>query len=286
MESQQILKAPAKVNLTLDVLNRREDGYHNMRMVMQSVGLYDDLTLTFGGDGIRVKTQAAFLPGDEKNLAVKAALLFWKQLGREPEPMCIELQKHIPVCAGTAGGSSDAAAVLNALNQRCGNPLDQETMRMLGAQVGADVPFCLMGGTALAEGKGEVLTPLPALPNCQIVLSKPNFSISTPELFGRIQCGKIRRRPDTSGVIESLKRGDLTGVARRMYNVFEDVLPERCQTAVKEIKHTLIVHGALGAVMTGTGPTVFGLFDDPVSAQAAYQSLKERYAETFLTGCV
>ena len=274
--------AYAKLNLTLDVLNRRQDGYHDMRMVMQSVSLCDTLTLRFEGEGMKVRTASRFLPTDGKNLAARAALKFWETAGLQQEPLTIEIEKHIPVCAGTAGGSADAAAVLKALNARYGNPLDEVTLMAAGESIGSDVPFCLMGGTALAEGKGERLTALPPLPFCRIVMCKPGFSISTPELFGRISCGKIRCRPDTAGMMEALERGDLAGVARRMYNVFEDVLTDRQAGVIREVKGELIHRGALGAAMSGTGPTVFGLFDQKEAAEDAYQFLHSRYRDTFL----
>ena len=274
--------AYAKLNLTLDVLGEREDGYHDMRMVMQSVTLCDTLKLTFGGTGLQVRTNLRFLPNDEKNLAAQAALRFWEATGRQPEPLTIELKKSIPVCAGMAGGSSDAAAVLTLLNRHYETPLSQQELQSVGAKVGSDVPYCVLGGTALAEGRGEILTPLPALPQCHIVLCKPQVSVSTPELFARIRCNKIKCHPDTAGVLNALKEQDLPGVARRLYNVFEDVLPERVASVVMEIKHRLIQSGALGATMSGTGSTVFGLFDREDRAMEAARQLKEQYRDTFL----
>lgn len=277
------VQAYAKLNLTLDVLGKREDGYHDLCMVMQSITLQDTLILTPNqGQGLRVKTNLRFLPTGDKNLAAAAALRFWEALGREPESLDIELQKRIPVCAGMAGGSSDAAAVLRALNEQAGSPFTPTQLAKVGEKVGSDVPYCVLGGTALAEGRGEILTPLPALPPCWVVACKPDFPISTPELFARIDSCKIRRRPDTAGMLEALKAGSLEEVARRMYNVFEDVLPERYQTRVAEIKHVLIQKGALGANMSGTGPTAFGLFDSEKAAREAADVLKETYRETFL----
>ena len=234
-------RAWAKLNLTLDVLGKREDGYHDLCMVMQSITLHDTLTLT-------------------------------------PN----EGQGRIPVCAGMAGGSSDAAAVLRALNELAGSPFTPTELAKVGEKVGSDVPYCVLGGTALAEGRGEVLTPLPALPPCWVVACKPDFPISTPELFARIDSCKIRCRPDTAGMLGALKAGSLEEVARRMYNVFEDVLPERYQARVAEIKHVLIQKGALGANMSGTGPTAFGLFDSEAAAREAQAALQEGYRDTFL----
>jgi len=276
--------AHAKLNLTLDVLGSRPDGYHDLRMIMQSIALADAVTLKRREPaGVRVYTNLHFLPGDEKNLAAQAALRYWEALGKEPWGLEITIDKRIPVCAGMAGGSSDGAAVLRALNAMEGEPMSPLELARVGEQVGSDVPYCVLGGTALAEGRGEVLTPLPSLPKCWVVLCKPEFSISTPALFAKIDSVRLRCRPDTRGVIAALEAGDLTGVARRVYNVFEDVLPERRAGTVREVKNTLIQNGALGAGMSGTGPTVFGLFDSLEAARAAYELLRGRYQETFLT---
>ena len=277
------IQAFAKLNLTLDILGKLEDGYHDLRMVMQSITLADTLTLEENqGEGLRVSANLRFLPTGEKNLAAAAALRFWEALGREPEDLDIRIEKRIPVCAGVAGGSSDAAAVLRALNQRAGDPFSPKELARLGERVGSDVPYCVLGGTALAEGRGEVLTPLPPLPRCWVVACKPDFPISTPELFAQADRVKLRRRPDTAGLVAALEAGDLGGVARRMYNVFEDVLPARLYTRVAEIKNILIQCGALGANMSGSGPTAFGLFDRLEAAQEAQACLAQRYRDTFL----
>ena len=277
------IQAFAKLNLTLDILGKREDGYHNLRMVMQSITLADTLTLEENqGEGLRVSANLRFLPTGEKNLAAAAALRFWEALGREPEDLDIRIEKRIPVCAGMAGGSSDAAAVLRALNQRAGDPFSPRELAKIGERVGSDVPYCVLGGTALAEGRGEMLTPLAPLPRCWVVACKPDFPISTPELFAQADRVKLRRRPDTAGLVAALEAGDLGGVARRMYNVFEDVLPARLYTRVAEIKNDLIQCGALGANMSGSGPTAFGLFDRLEAAQEARACLAQRYRDTFL----
>ena len=281
------VQAPAKLNLTLDVLGRREDGYHDLRMVMQSVRMGDTLTLEPGkGEGIRVKSNLGFLPTDGRNLAAAAALAFWRERGIEPYPLDITLEKVTPVCAGLGGGSSDAAAVLRAMNEVHATGLSLEELAVIGQKVGSDVPYCVLGCTALAEGKGERLTTLSALPNCWVVLCKPDFSVSTPALFAKIDSVRLRRRPDTEGVLKALEAGDLPGVARRLYNVFEDALPERCATKVNQVKRVLIHHGALGAAMSGTGSAVFGLFEKREEAQAAFEELKTLYPETFLTETV
>lgn len=281
------VQAHAKLNLTLDVLGRRLDGYHDLRMMMQSVDLADRLTLEENGGGeLRVSTNLHFLPNNEKNLAAQAALRWWEARGQSPRGLDITIEKHVPVCAGMAGGSSDAAAVLRALNDMEGAPLSLPELAKIGERVGSDVPYCVLGGTALAEGRGEVITPLPPLPLCWVVLCKPEFSISTPALFAKIDSVKLRCRPDTQGAIAALEAGDLAGVARRMYNVFEDALPERQHARVNDIKNVLIQCGALGASMSGTGPTAFGLFDDEGLAQEARERLEEFGGEVFLTQTV
>ncbi len=273
--------ACAKVNLTLDVLGRRADGYHELRMVMETVDLCDILRFTRGGEGVRVKSNLHFLPTGDNNLAAAAALAFAKATGTDLGGLTIEIEKHIPVCAGTAGGSSDAAAVLRYLNRETGAGLSDQALRDIAAQVGSDVPYCLRGGTVLAEGRGEKLTALPPLPGCWFVLCKPPFSISTPALFAQVDRHRLRRRPDTKGVLAALEARDLAGVARRLYNVFEDVLEPRQARTVAEIKNRLINAGALGAVMTGTGSTVYGLFDSITAAQGAFLTLKESYDNVF-----
>lgn len=277
------LTAPAKLNLTLDVLGRREDGYHEMKMVMTSVSLTDEVTLTVEpGEGVVVSTDLNFLPIDGRNLAAIAAEKLRAATGADWGRLTIDLRKRIPVCAGTAGGSSDAAAVLRGLNQLCELGLSGEELARIGQMVGADVPYCVQGGTALVEGLGEKLTPLTPLPMCWIVMVKPGFSVSTPELFAKIDGQKIHSRPDTAGMLEALRANDLPGVARRLYNVFEEVLPPRRRALVEELKAELVDFGALGACMTGTGSTVFGLFDRRDSAEYAYDALKSCWAETFL----
>lgn len=272
----------AKLNLTLDVLGKRPDGYHELCMVMQSVALSDTVTIRQGGAGISVRSNLEFLPTGPTNLAASAAIRLCEAAGRDWNGLEIVLEKHIPVCAGLAGGSSDAAAVLRGLNRHLGLNYSLQELAKIGEQVGSDVPYCVYGGTMLARGRGEVLTPLPPLPWCYVVLCKPRYSISTPELFRRIDGVRLTCRPDTAGMEQALQAGDLAGVARRMYNVFEDVLPRPAGTAVAEIKRTLIETGALGACMSGTGPTVFGLFETLDRAWDACIALRREYQEVFL----
>jgi 4-diphosphocytidyl-2-C-methyl-D-erythritol kinase len=281
------VRANAKLNLTLDVLGKRPDGYHDLRMIMQSVELADVLNLEYNETGeLRVCTNLHFLPNNDKNLAAQAALRWWEARGEKPRGLDIAIEKRIPVCAGMAGGSSDAAAVLRALNARERSPLSPAEVARIGERVGSDVPYCVIGGTALAEGRGELLTHLPPLPHCWVVLCKPEFSISTPALFAKIDSVRLRCRPDTQGAIDALEAGDLTGVARRLYNVFEDALPDRQRARVSDIKNVLIQCGALGASMSGTGPTAFGLFDSEDRALEAQARLTGLGGEIFLTQTV
>ena len=275
------VKAFAKLNLTLDILRRREDGYHDLQMVMQSIDLADELTVTPSDGEGKMSTTLSYLPTDGRNLAQMAARAFREATGVGPN-VDVSIQKHIPVCAGMAGGSSDGAAVLRAMNELSGLGLSPMELAEIGQRVGSDVPYCVVGGTALAEGRGELLTPLPPLPSCFMVVCKPPFPISTPQLFSRVDVRKIVRRPDTAGLLAALEQGDLTGVARRMYNVFEDVLEPRRKQEIDTIKAVLIDCGALGAAMTGSGPTVFGLFDDEEAAKSAKETLAATYQDVFL----
>lgn len=273
--------AYAKLNLTLDILRRREDGYHDLQMVMQTISLTDTLTITPAQGEGKITSNLSFLPTDGTNLAQKAAAAFRRATGLGGE-VDISIHKHIPVCAGMAGGSADAAAVLRAMNQLTAAGLSPLALAQIGQSVGSDVPYCVLGGTALAEGRGERLTPLPALPPCHIVVCKPSFPVSTPQLFSRVDVRKILRRPDTQGMLEALEQGDLSGIARRMYNVFEDVLEPWKRAEVHAIQNALLDAGALGAIMTGSGPTVFGLFETLPQAQQAAHRLGEQYQDVFL----
>lgn len=283
MKSLQV-NAYAKINLTLDVLGKRPDGYHDLAMVMQSVSLADTVTISeTDSPELTLSTNLGFLPGTDKNIAAVAARAFAEHTGVSLAGIHIHLDKRIPVCAGTAGGSSDGAAVIRGLNLWFETGLPLPKLARIGEKVGSDVPYCVLGCTALAEGRGEVLKVLPSLPDCHIVLCKPNFSISTPELFRKIDEVRVRYHPDTTGVLEALEEGDLPGVCRRMFNVFEQVLPTARRSVVEEIKSTMLSGGALGACMSGTGPTVFGIFTDETQARAVCDELSQTYRETFLT---
>lgn len=274
-------KAWAKVNLTLDVLAPRADGYHELRMVMQSISLCDDLYMELRPGGTMAVCNLPFVPGDERNSAVKAAQVFRRAAGLE-EGVYIRIKKRIPVCAGLGGGSSDAAAVLRALNRLTNAGFSARQLRELALEVGSDVPFCVEGGTCLAEGRGEVLTPLTPLDACSVVVCMPHFSSSTKVLFGKIDSRASRCHPDTAGMEAALDSHVLPEVARRMYNVFEDVLEPRRRRSVNEIKSALLAAGALGAAMSGTGSAVYGLFDDSTKAEHALPELSPLCKRVFL----
>ena len=279
-------QAFAKINISLDVVSKMDDGYHNMRMVMQSVSLYDDVTIECTpGSGVSVETDLPYLPSDDRNIAARAANAFFKYAGITGQHTRIKIKKNIPVCAGLGGGSTDGACVLRSLNEMFQTNLGHDVLSEIGGSIGSDVPFCIAGGTVLAEGRGDVMTQLSPIPQCYVVICKPPFAFSTPELFRRMKADKIRVRPDSDGIIEMLNRGDLSEVARRMYNVFEDVLP-RGKREIDAIKYTLLDNNALGSVMTGTGSAVFGLFDNESYARAAYENLQENYEECFLAETV
>jgi len=306
----------AKINISLDIVSKMANGYHNLKMVMQTVGLSDEITIESAKDPtgekdptgaknptgakspsgaknfadtpremISIDAGAPYLPDDERNLAAKAAFAFFAHTGITGYHTKIKIKKRIPVSAGLGGGSADAACVLRMLNKMHKTGLDRRALEKLGETVGSDVPFCIAGGTRLAEGRGEILTDLPAIPKSHIVICKPPFSCSTPELFSRVSCEKIHARPDTDGLIKALGEANIGGVARRMYNVFEDILP-RSRSDIDEIKSVLLDNMALGAVMTGSGPAVFGLFDSKTNAQNAYHYLKENYRECYITETV
>lgn len=274
--------APAKLNLTLEILRRREDGYHDLKMVMTSVGLCDEVTVRLRTDGvISVEAPGADLPEGEDNLAGKAARTFFNTTGKCPGAD-ITILKRIPQQAGMAGGSSDAAAVLRALREMLLPELTTEQLEAMGEQVGSDVPYCVRGGTVLAEGRGEQMTDWPDLPACFVVLCKPNFNLSTPELFGRVRMEELRRRPDHAAVYAGLLHGELVAIAHRLMNVFEDVLTEEEAAEINKIKERLREYGAQGVLMTGSGPTVYGLFRHPGGAQRALEELRETYQQTYL----
>lgn len=277
------LRAHAKINLTLDVTGKLPNGYHTVKMIMQSIGLHDEVTVTRStGTGITIASNLGFLPTDDNNLAVRAAGTFFEATGTVCDGIHIELMKSIPVAAGLAGGSTNAAAVLRALNQLYETGLSVDELCEIGVKIGADVPYCIRGGSMLAKGIGEVLSPLPPMPYCYVVVCKPPFSVITAKVYSRMKGGNLSVRPDTNGMIEALERSDYSGVCHRLFNVMEEVTGSD-YSEIGEIEDTLLGAGADGAVMSGSGPTVFGLFSDLGKATHAGELLHERYPETYVT---
>lgn len=270
--------AYAKLNISLDVGKKREDGYHDMVMVMQTVDIRDEVTVSASGSGeISCSCNFSYIPGDERNLAVKAAKLFLREAGEPETGLAINIRKTIPVGAGMAGGSSDAAAVLRAMNRMYGGRFSRDELERMAAEVGSDVAFCVRGGTVLAKGRGEILESLPPMPDCFITVCKPAFSISTPELFRKLDGAKYKCHPDTSGILAGLENEDLEQIARRMFNVFE-CADDRRLREVSVIKGIMLDHGALGSIMTGTGSAVFGVFREKEQADAAADCLARSYS--------
>jgi 4-diphosphocytidyl-2-C-methyl-D-erythritol kinase len=279
------LKATAKINLGLDVLRKREDGYHDLRMVMQMTGMFDRISMfpRARRPGISFRTNLPYIPANENNLAYRAAKILMDEF-EVSDGLSINLQKFIPVAAGLAGGSTDAAAVLIGTNKLFHLGLSLEELMVRGKKLGADVPYCLLGGTALAEGIGEVLTPLPDMPPCSILLAKPPVSVSTKEVYGALRADEIEVHPDIDGMVEALKAGDLRGVCDRCANVLEDVTaPSR--PIIGEMERDMKKMGALCSIMSGSGPTVFGIFDDESSARKCRNHMRDKYSGSriFLT---
>ena len=269
--------AYAKLNLTLDVTAKRDDGYHDMLMVMQTVSITDSVVLEQTGEkGIHAACNFRYIPTDERNLAVRAAGAFLDTIGEEKDGILIRMDKTIPVGAGMAGGSADAAAVLRGMNRLYGSRMNRRDLEKLGEQIGSDVAFCIAGGTSLARGRGEVLEDLTPMPDCAIVVCKPGFSISTPELFRKLDQIGLRTHPDTTGMLSALESGNLKEISMRMFNVFEEVEDRRMRSET-EIKHVLLDYGALGAVMTGTGSAVFGVFSDETAAETCAAHLRSEH---------
>ena len=267
------LKAMAKINLGLVVLRRRSDGYHDLRMIMQTVYLYDQIEIAEKTEpGITVATNIGYLPVNEDNLVYKAAKLLMEEFG-VAQGVHIRLKKYIPVAAGLAGGSSDAAAVLVGINRMFRLGLSKEELKKRGVKIGADVPYCIMRGTALAEGIGDVLTPLPAAPDMYVVLAKPPIHVSTGFVYTNLKADQLAYHPDIDAQTDAIRAGDGYAMAKLMGNVLETVtIP--AYPVIEEIKEEMKRAGALGAMMSGSGPTVFGLFDDAKKAQATYEELR------------
>lgn len=267
------LKAFAKINLGLDVVGRLPDGYHQVRMIMQNIGIYDELTLRKAEASITVTTDSGELPTDEGNLVYRAAKLMFEKYGIG-SGIRIHLQKNIPIAAGLAGGSADAAAAMLGICRLFGLDIPLEQLMQDGVSIGADVPYCILGGTALAEGIGEKLTPLPPIPPCYILVAKPEAAISTKYVYEHLDALGIPRHPDISGMEDAIRQNSLPEILERMENVLEAVTIPVCPV-IASIKEQMRGSGALNCLMSGSGPTVFGIFTDQAAGQAAYRQMKE-----------
>ena len=269
------LKARAKINLGLDVLRKREDGYHDVRMVMQTIGIYDRLIITkIPEEDIRIKSNLFFLPVNENNLIYKAAKLLKDRCGFAGG-VEIDLNKFIPVSAGLAGGSTDAASTLFGINRLFDLGLSTKDLLELGVSIGADVPYCVMRGTALAEGIGEKLTALPPLPRCWILIAKPPINVSTKLVYESLDMNGVDRHPDIDGLIDAIKRQDINGVCSLMGNVLENVTVP-LYPVIESIKNDMMDNGAINAMMSGSGPTVFGIFPDEETILKCQAFLKKK----------
>ena len=272
--------APAKVNLALDILRRRPDGYHDLHMVMQSVSLCDAVTVEETPSGFVLDAGGGVAPLSGPSMEQRTAQAFFSAIGKPMPGLRVTLEKRIPAYAGLGGGSSDVAALLRILRKAYCPSMSTQDLERVGLSIGSDVPFCVRGGTALAQGRGEILAPLPTPTDAYFVLCKPPFDIPTPTLFARADRVSWTRKPDIDGMTEALRNGDTDGVAARLCNVFEDVLPPE-YAEVFTVKRRLTELGARNAVMSGSGPTVCGLFRDADAAQTAARVLRDEYPLTF-----
>ncbi len=280
-----VKNAYAKINLGLDVIRRREDGYHEVKMIMQTVDICDTLTFERREDEeLHIYTDNQKLPCDEHNLIYKGAMVLFEETGRRIGADIV-LNKRIPIAAGMAGGSTDAAAAMLALNEMMGQPLTKEQLMKIAVRVGADVPYCIMGGTALSEGIGEILTPLTPPPKAHLLVAKPDIDVSTAFVYRNLKLQEIKKHPDIDGMAEALKRGDLKGITDRMENVLETVtIP--AHPVIGEIKEICMAEGAMNALMSGSGPTVFAVFNKKEDAERTGEKIRERglSQEVYVTG--
>ncbi len=275
-----IARSYAKINLTLDVLGKRDNGYHDVEMIMQTVSLFDLVIVDKTAGGITVNTNLKYLPTNEKNIAYKAAKLFFEKTGISGGARMI-IHKNIPVAAGLAGGSGNGAAVLCALNLLFNAGLSIDELCAMGAQLGADVPYCIMGSTQLATGIGEILTPLPPMKKTTVLIVKPPINVSTGSIYERIDSAPIEKRPETKKLIDGLREGNTAAVAENLCNVMESVT-ETMYPEIGGIKKKMLLNGAVGAVMSGSGPSVFGIFDDDKKAKLSHDSFAYQYKDVFL----
>lgn len=276
-----LIKAYAKINISLDVVGKREDGYHLLRMIMQNIDLYDLINIEKAANGINISSNKPYIPTDERNLGYKAAKLFMEKYNLQGG-VDINIRKSIPVAAGLAGGSTDAAAVLKGMRSIYDMDVSDEELMELGLKIGADVPYCIMGGTALCEGIGEKITPLKSFKDHIMIVVKPPFGVSTKEVYQSLDISRIYKHPDTEGLIHAVEENDLKYVCGGMKNILENVTLRK-HIILKDIKNEMLRMGALGAMMSGSGPTVFSFFDDMLKAQQCYDKFKMKYSEVFIT---
>lgn len=278
------LKAYGKINLGLDVIRKRPDGYHDLDMIMQMVDVYDDVIIEKkAGEEIVVKADAAVLSNGKDNLAYMAVKMLFDEFGIK-SGVEITIHKRIPIAGGMAGGSSDCATTLIGINEMFNLGLSKQQLMERGVKLGADVPYCVLGGTAIARGIGEVLTPLPTPPQCHVIIAKPPISVSTAYVYGRIRPDEITKRPDIEQMTLAIKEQDLNKLSDLLYNVMEEVTVSE-YPVIEKLKSIMLENGALNSIMSGSGPTVFGLFDDRKKAQAAMKALdsKELTEQLYLT---
>lgn len=270
--NEYTIKAYAKINLGLDVIGRLENGYHEVKMIMQTVGIYDELTFQKQDEGIVITTDTGELPTDENNLIYRAAKLMFDTY-QVQGGVRIHLQKNIPIAAGMAGGSTDAAATMKGIRALYGLDCTEQDLMELGIKIGADVPYCVMGGTALAEGIGEKLTALPKAPECFLLVAKPDINVSTKYVYEHLDAEGVDVHPDIDGMIRSIEEGELQGVVERLGNVLENVTV-MVHPIITTIKERMMELGASGSLMSGSGPTVFGIFTEESKAKEAYEIIK------------
>ncbi|SCK01522.1 4-diphosphocytidyl-2-C-methyl-D-erythritol kinase [uncultured Clostridium sp.] len=275
------IRAYAKVNISLDVVGKREDGYHLLRMIMQNIDLYDEIIVEKQSRDIIIECNKNYVPTDSRNLAYKAAMAF-KERYNISEGVKIKIFKNIPVSAGLAGGSTDAAAVLKLVNKLFEVNASKEELMELGLKLGADIPYCIQGGTALCEGVGEVITPLKPFRDKIIVLVKPSFGVSTKEVYKNFDMEKVKKHPETEALIKAMAEDDLRYVAYNMRNLLENVTLKKHKVLIN-LKEEMNKYGAINSMMSGSGPTVFAFFDDMLKAQRCFEKMKEKYNEVFLT---
>lgn len=275
------LKAYAKVNISLDIVGKREDNYHLLSMIMQNIDLYDEIDLVEQSEGITISCNKSYVPTDERNLAYKAAKLFKEHFNIE-SGVNIKINKNIPVSAGLAGGSTDAAAVLIGMNKIFNINASEEELMELGLKLGADIPYCIHGGTALCEGIGEKITPIKPFKDKILVLVKPAFGVSTKEVYKAFDLNKVKAHPKTEELINAIERNDLDYVAKNMKNLLENVTLRKHRVLIR-IKEEMNACGAINSMMSGSGPTVFAFFDDMLKAQKCFEKMKSKYNDVYIT---